>query len=195
MMSKNLKVLIVGDVSERMATIREGLDAAGYVNVFGTESSDDLAARIMAIAPDIVVFDIGPPDRLRLQSTFAIVRGLGKPAVIFVDKSDSEMTAAAIEAGVSAYIVDGLKKDRIEPIVDMAVSRFQLFAKLESELKDTRAALAQRVSIDRAKGILMKQHSLTEEEAYAKLRNAAMNQNRKIADVAASLISAAELLV
>jgi response regulator NasT len=113
---------------------------------------------------------------------------------MFVDRADLASIEAAVEAGVSAYVVDGLKQERVKPILDMAVSRFNAYSRLTRELDEARGELENRKLIDRAKGILMKSRGLTEEAAYALLRKTAMNQNRKIADIAQSLITAAGLL-
>ena len=112
---------------------------------------------------------------------------------MFVDQSDASTTAAAIDAGVSAYIVDGLKKERMKHILDLCISRFNAFSRLQDELDRAKSALEDRKVIDRAKGILMKAKDLTEEQAYALLRKTAMNENKKIAEVAQSVITAAEL--
>ena len=112
---------------------------------------------------------------------------------MFVDQSDTASIAAAVDAGVSAYIVGNLQKERIKTILDLCVSRFNAFARLQDELDRARSALEDRKAIDRAKGILMKMKNLTEEEAYALLRKTAMNENRKIAEVAQSVIIAAEM--
>jgi len=113
---------------------------------------------------------------------------------MFVDHSDGDMIRAAVEAGVSAYVVDGLRKERVKAIIDMAVNRFQAFDRLQRELDAARNELAARKIIDRAKGILMQGRQLTEEEAYALLRQTAMNEKRKLVDIAQSLVTAASLL-
>jgi two-component system, response regulator / RNA-binding antiterminator len=113
---------------------------------------------------------------------------------MFVDRSDSSMIEAAIDAGVSAYVVDGLRQERVKPILDMAIGRFNAFSRMERELAEARSELADRKVIDRAKGILMKSRGVSEEEAYKLLRTTAMNQNRKIAEIAQSLVLAAGLL-
>ncbi|MCY1554345.1 putative transcriptional regulatory protein pdtaR [compost metagenome] len=113
---------------------------------------------------------------------------------MFVDRSDGAMIEKSVEAGVSAYVVDGLRKERIKPILDMAISRFNAFAKLRQELAEVRSELEDRKLIDRAKGILMKTRGISEADAYALLRSTAMNQNRKLVEIAQSLITAADLL-
>ena len=113
---------------------------------------------------------------------------------MFVDQSDAESIRLAVDAGVSAYIVDGLKKERIKTILDLCISRFNAFSRLQDELDRARSALDERKVIDRAKGILMKAKGLSEEEAYALMRRTAMNENKRIADLAQSVVTAAELL-
>jgi response regulator NasT len=113
---------------------------------------------------------------------------------MFVDRSDTASIEAAVDAGVSAYIVDGLRKERVKPILQMAISRFNAFSRMAHELEEARTELENRKLLDRAKGILMKSRGLSEAEAYALLRKAAMNQNRKISDIAQSLVTAAGLL-
>ena len=113
---------------------------------------------------------------------------------MFVDQSDSASIEAAVEAGVSAYIVDGLRKERVKPIVDMTVSRFNAFDRLTRELDHARNELVERKLIERAKGILMKSRAVTEEEAYGLLRKTAMNEKKKLSEIAQSVVTAALLL-
>jgi response regulator NasT len=113
---------------------------------------------------------------------------------MFVDRTDDASIEAAIDAGVSAYVVDGLRKERIKPILDTAISRFRAFERLRQELDEARSELSERKKIERAKGILMRTRRLSEQDAYALLRSTAMKQNRRIAEIADSLITAAGLL-
>ena len=129
-----------------------------------------------------------------LEDMFQLSRAVRRPVAMFVDRSDSDSIAAAVEAGVSAYVVDGLRQDRVKPILDMAVSRFNAFARLARELQEAREELEGRKVLDRAKRLLMKQRGIGEEEAYALLRRTAMNRNRRIAEVAQGLLDAADLL-
>jgi response regulator NasT len=112
---------------------------------------------------------------------------------MFVDQSDTAMMQAAVDAGISAYVVDGLKPDRVKPIIDIAILRFNAFARLQKELSEAKTELADRKVIDRAKGLLMTAKGLSEEDAYALLRRTAMNEKRKLADIARSIVTAAEL--
>jgi response regulator NasT len=125
---------------------------------------------------------------------FQVSRAVRRPVAMFVDQSDAASVEAAIDAGVSAYIVDGLKKQRIKSILDLCVSRFNAFSRLQDELARAKSDLDDRKTIDRAKGILMKAKGLSEEDAYATMRGAAMRENKKIADIARAILTAAELL-
>ena len=125
---------------------------------------------------------------------FQLSRSVKRPIAMFVDRSDKGMIEAAIDAGVSAYVVDGLRQERVKPILDMAISRFNAFSRMARELEEARSELEGRKVIDRAKGILMKSRGISEDEAYRLLRKTAMSQNRKIAEIAQSLVLAAGLL-
>ncbi|MEZ5841109.1 MAG: ANTAR domain-containing protein [Hyphomicrobiales bacterium] len=188
-----LKVLVVDENRLRASIIEEGLREAGGVRVTIVSELGGLMKRVVEIDPDVIVIDLGNPDRDALESLFHVSRAAARPVAMFVDRSDSAMIEAAVDAGVSAYVVDGLRKERVKPILDMAISRFNAFSRLRDELDKTRQALEERKVIDRAKGILMKRRKLSEEEAYALLRRSAMNENRRIAEVAESVVIAASL--
>jgi response regulator NasT len=192
-MDASLKIVIVDDSPVRAAILEEGLRDAGYVNVVRIEGTDKLLARIYAIDPDVILIDLENPSRDVLEQMFQVSRIVKRPVAMFVDQSDSASIQASVDAGVSAYIVDGLKKERIKSILDLCISRFNAFDRLQTELEQTKSALEERKVIDRAKGILMKAKNLSEEQAYALLRKTAMNENRKIAEVAQSVVTAAEL--
>jgi len=190
----DLNVLVIDENSIRVSIIEVGLREAGYDNVTIIDDMNGLARRIMEINPDVIVIDIENPNRDMLESIFQISSAVKRPIAMFVDKSDEASIEAAVEAGVSAYIVDGLKQERVRPILKMAISRFNAFSRLNRELEETRGELENRKLIDRAKGLLMRSRGLTEDEAYALMRRTAMNQNRKIVEIAQSLITAASLL-
>ena len=192
-MDVSLNIVIVDDSPVRAAILEEGLREAGYVNVVRIEGTTKLLARIYAIDPDVILIDLENPSRDVLEQMFQVSRIVKRPVAMFVDQADSASIQASVDAGVSAYIVDGLKKERIKSILDMCISRFNAFSRLQSELEQTKSALEERKVIDRAKGILMKAKNLSEEQAYALLRKTAMNENRKIAEVAQSVVTAAEL--
>ncbi|EJN02546.1 response regulator with putative antiterminator output domain [Phyllobacterium sp. YR531] len=178
----------------RASIIEEGLREAGHNKVVVLHEIDGLARQIEVIGPDVIVIDIETPNRDMLEHLFQLTRSVRKPIAMFVDRSDSSSIEAAVDAGVSAYVVDGLKKERVKPILDMAVSRFKAFSRLQQELAEAKGALEERKIIDRAKGVLMKSRSMSENEAYSLLRQTAMNEKRKIADIAQSVVTAAALL-
>ncbi len=192
-MDASLNIVIVDDSPVRAAILQEGLREAGYVNVVRIEGTTKLLARIYAIDPDVILIDLENPSRDVLEQMFQVSRIVKRPVAMFVDQADSASIQASVDAGVSAYIVNGLKKERIKSILDLCISRFNAFSRLQSELEQTRSALEERKVIDRAKGILMKAKNLSEEQAYTLLRKTAMNENRKIAEVAQSVVTAAEL--
>jgi len=192
-MDASLNIVIVDDSPVRAAILVEGLHEAGYVNVVRIEGTAKLLPRIYALDPDVILIDLENPSRDVLEQMFQVSRIVKRPVAMFVDQADSASIQASVDAGVSAYIVDGLKKERIKSILDLCISRFNAFSRLQTELEQTKSALEERKVIDRAKGILMKAKNLSEEQAYALLRKTAMNENRKIAEVAQSVVTAAEL--
>jgi response regulator NasT len=194
MKPNELNVLVIDENRIRAAIIEEGLRDAGYGQVTVIDQMHGLARRITDLNPDVIVIDLENPNRDELESIFQLSRVIQRPIAMFVDKSDEASIEAAVEAGVSAYIVDGLKQERVRPILKMAISRFNAFSRLNRELEETRSELENRKVIDRAKGLLMRSRGLSEDEAYALLRRTAMNQNRKIVEIAQNLVTAASLL-
>jgi len=194
MAARDLSILIIDENRIRAAIIEDGLREAGHERVTVLHEVNEVARKIETIAPDVVVIDLENPNRDRLEHFFSLSRALERPIAMFVDRSDGAEIESAVAAGVSAYVVDGLRKERVKPILDMAISRFNAFARLKRELQDARSELEDRKVIEQAKGILMRQRGLDEAAAYALLRKTAMNQNRKLADVAQSLLTAASLL-
>ena len=188
------KIVIVDESPIRAAILEEGLREAGYTEVVHLSEMQSLLARIYALDPDIIVIDLENPSRDSLEQMFQMSRAVRRPIAMFVDQSDAASIQASVDAGVSAYIVDGLKKERIKPILDLCISRFNAFSKLQDELDRTKSALEERKVIDRAKGILMKVKGLTEEEAYVLMRSTAMREKKKIGEIAQSILTASELL-
>jgi two-component system, response regulator / RNA-binding antiterminator len=188
------KIVIVDENPIRAAILEEGLREAGFVGVEHIREMHNLLARIYALDPDVIVIDLENPSRDVLEQMFQVSRAVRRPIAMFVDQSDTASIQASVDAGVSAYIVDGLKKERLKPILDLCISRFNAFSRLQDELDRTKSALEDRKAIDRAKGILMKLKGLTEDEAYVLLRSTAMREKKKIGDIAQSIITAAELL-
>ncbi|WP_262049222.1 ANTAR domain-containing response regulator [Bradyrhizobium sp. Bra78] len=188
------KIVIVDESPIRAAILQEGLREAGFTQVVHISEMQSLLARIYAVDPDIILIDLENPSRDVLEAMFQVSRAVKRPIAMFVDQSDSASIQASVEAGVSAYIVDGLKKERIKPILDLCVSRFNAFAKLQEELDRTKSQLEDRKIIEKAKGILMKVKGLNEDEAYVLLRSTAMREKKKIGEIAQSIITASEML-
>ncbi|MEO0672949.1 MAG: ANTAR domain-containing response regulator [Pseudomonadota bacterium] len=194
MTEKPLRVAIVDANRMRASIIEAGLRDAGFGLVTVIDNVSQALRELVDIDPDVIFIDLENPNRDELEYMFQVSRAVKRPIAMFVDQSDQASIEAAIDAGVSAYIVDGLKRERVKPILDMAISRFNAFERLQRELETTKTELAERKIVDRAKSLLMSSRGLTEPEAYALLRKTAMNQNRRIADVAESLLLAVDLL-
>lgn len=189
-----MRIAIVDESASRAAVIREGLAAVDDCEIFVVTERHGLVARIGEIAPDIVLLDLGNPSRDVLEEYFAVSRVLDRPIAMFVDESDDDAIAASIDAGVSSYVVDGLAPHRIRPIIDLAVRRFNAFARLQADLAEVKGKLAERETIDRAKRILMDSRSLSEPQAYAELRKTAMNQGKRIGEIADAVVTAHKLI-
>ena len=193
-MTATLRIAVVEKDRDRALMIIDGLRDAGDHDVTVIGDDTGLARRLAAIAPDVVLIDLENPSRDILEELTLASGPSERPVAMFVDRSDDGVMRAAIEAGVSAYVVGGLSRERIRPVLTAAIARFHMVARLRSELAATKAALEERKTVDRAKGMLMKAKGIGEDEAYALLRRAAMDQGKKLAEVAAALIVAAELL-
>jgi len=191
---RRLRVLLMSRDESRASILEEGLRETGYAEVVRAREMRSLLRRIADEEPDVVFADLGAPQREELEQIFEVSRHARRPIAVFVDHSEPEAISAAVQAGIGAYVIDGLRKERVSAILALAVSRFHAFNKLLEELASARRALEERKIVERAKGILMKDRALTEEQAYALLRKTAMNANRRLADVAQSLITAAGLL-
>jgi response regulator NasT len=189
-----MRIAIIDESTARASIIREGLASLPDCEIFVVSERRALVARIEEIAPEVVLMDLGNPSRDVLEEYFAVSRALDRPIAMFVDESDDEAIAASIDAGVSAYVVDGLSAQRIRPLVDVAVRRFNAFSRLQSDLAEARGRLADRDTVDKAKRILMNSRGIPEPEAYAEIRKTAMNQGRKIAEIADAIVTAHKLM-
>lgn len=192
--SQILRIVLIDEKPDRSGDLERALTAEGYSVVARLSGRDDLRRRLGELAPDVVIVDMQSPDRDVLEDMQRLHRENPRPIIMFVDESDSDSIRAAVRAGVSAYVVDGAKDRRVRPILEVAIARFQEFQALRNELDAARTTLAERKGIERAKGILMSKRGVSEEEAYRLMRKMAMDQKRKLADVADQVISMAELL-
>ncbi|MGL4320862.1 MAG: ANTAR domain-containing response regulator, partial [Paracoccaceae bacterium] len=175
-MTARLSIIVVEKDPERALRIVDGLRETGDHDITVIAENTGLARHIAERKPDIVLIDAGDPSRDVLEELALASGPLDRPVAMFVDRTDEPLTRAAIEAGISAYVVDGLRADRIKPILDAAIARFHMFQKMRMELVATKAALEDRKIIDRAKAILMKARGIDEEAAYSLLRKTAMDQ-------------------
>ncbi|TDX62121.1 response regulator receiver and ANTAR domain protein [Methylosinus sp. sav-2] len=188
-----MKIVIVDESPVRAAILEDGLREAGFTNVERIGEMRSLLARIYAIDPDVILIDLENPSRDILEQMFQVSRAVRRPVAMFVDQSDAASIQASVDAGVSAYIVDGLKKERIKSILDLCVSRFNAFSRLQDELARAKSEIEERKTIDRAKGLLMKAKKLSEEDAYRLMRSTAMREKKKIFEIAQAIITASEL--
>lgn len=193
-MHENLRILVVEPNPDRVREIIDALTAAGWTDVKALAQISTLDRTVRDFAPDIVLIDLENPDRDTLEHISYATETDKRAVALFVDHTDDNLTNAALNAGVSAYVVDGLKMARIKPVLETAIARFKIMRQMQSELDAAKQALEDRKTIDRAKGILMRQRGISEDEAYNMLRKAAMDQSRKVIDVANALVTAAELL-
>ena len=190
-----LKVLLVDDTPDRASALKDALSAMEGVEVTCTlESALQLPQRVTEHSPDIVLIDTESPSRDVLEQLAAVSSTAPRPVVLFSDDGEDETIRAALKAGVSAYIVDGISPQRLDPIMRIAMERFQADQELRAELEDTRTRLAERTVIERAKGIVMRQRNCTEEEAFASLRSLAMQRGIKLGEVAQQVIDVSALL-
>ncbi|MHA3978802.1 ANTAR domain-containing response regulator [Halovulum sp. GXIMD14794] len=193
-MPNKLSIIVVEPDRDRAMMIVDSLMEAGDNDIQVISEVSSLARRISERDPDIVLVDVTSPSRDIIEELTLAAAPLDRPVAMFVDRSEDSLTEAAIEAGVSAYVVDDLRPERIRPIVTAAIARFNMFRRVRDELAETKRALEERKVIDRAKGLLMKARGISEDDAYGLLRKTAMDQGRKISEVAQALVTAADLL-
>lgn len=193
-MDTSLKILVVEPDKIRAREIIDALKDGGWSDVLVIATATALERTLKQHNPDIVLIDLANPDRDTLEHISLVSSARSRPVAMFVDHTDEIMTQAAISAGLSAYVVNGLQKDRIKPVLETAIARFRMVAKMQSELDAAKQALTDRKTIDRAKGLLMRARKISEDEAYGLMRKTAMDQGRKVIDVALALVTAVELL-
>ena len=193
-MSGLLTIVVVEQDKDRASAIRQALLDTGDYDVRIIGEVTGLTRKIAAHTPDVVLIDVDNPTRDVLEELTLASGPLDRPVAMFVSGGSGGLARTAVEAGISAYVVDGLQPNRLQPILDAAIARFQVMRQIRNELAETRRALEERKLIDRAKGMIMKAKGVGEEEAYALLRKAAMDQGRRVADVAEALVTASGLL-
>ncbi len=203
--SRRLKIVVVNSLvapdgaddaaieqADRARALRIGLLENGYNILAALPPGDDLEGQIARLQPDLIIVD--EQSDVALQRVVAATANARRPIVCFTDDDDRQKMHAAIRAGVSAYVVQGLSAERVKAVLDVAVTRFRVEQELREELEETRNKLAERKVIERAKGLLMERQQCTEDEAYSKLRRLAMDKNLKLVEVAQRMLDVAELL-
>ncbi|HQS15629.1 ANTAR domain-containing protein [Reyranella sp.] len=193
-MSKPLSVVLIDDNPARAEIVESGLRDAGYVLLARLDGTYDLAMRVSVLQPDVIVISIDNPGRDAIEDLRRTTEQQPRPIALFADRSDPATIAAGMEAGVSAYVVKGLTQDRVQPVVDVAVAHFNRYHSMREELERARLSLVERKTVDRAKGLLMEQKGIGEEAAYKLLRKLAMDQNKRIGEVAQDLLTYAKAL-
>lgn len=188
------KVMLVDESPGRAAILEQALIDEGYDVLARIPADSYLQEAVERMRPDVIIIDMESPNRDILEHMAMLSKTHPRPILMFADKSDSQTIGEAIRAGVSAYVVDGLGRTRLQPIMEVAIARFREFQALKNELEETRSRLVDRKDVEKAKGLLMQRRSLTEEEAYRALRKLAMDSNMKLGEVARNLLRAAELL-
>lgn len=193
-MSKPLSVVLIDDNPARAEIVESGLRDAGYVLLARLDGTYDLTTRVGVLQPDVIVISIDSPGRDAIEDLRRTTEQQPRPIALFADRSDPATIAAGMEAGVSAYVVKGLTQDRVQPVVDVAVAHFNRYHSMREELERARLSLVERKTVDRAKGLLMEQKGIGEEAAYKLLRKLAMDQNKRIGEVAQDLLTYAKAL-
>lgn len=193
-MSKPLSVVLIDDNPARAEIVESGLRDAGYVLLARLDGTYDLTTRVSVLQPDVIVISIDSPGRDAIEDLRRTTEQQPRPIALFADRSDPATIAAGMEAGVSAYVVKGLTQDRVQPVVDVAVAHFNRYHSMREELERARLSLVERKTVDRAKGLLMEQKGIGEEAAYKLLRKLAMDQNKRIGEVAQDLLTYAKAL-
>ena len=189
-----LKVMLVDEDPDRAADVRAALVACGCEVISLLASPLEIYEAVKTTSPDVIIIDTESPSRDSLENLAFVSRDRPHPIVMFSGDRSNETIREAIRAGVSAYVVDGLSEERLQPILQVAVARFAAEQSLKQELADARTQLADRKNVERAKGILMKQRELSEEEAFQMLRKFAMDRGIKMADAAARVIDMASMM-
>jgi response regulator NasT len=190
-----LRVMLVVDDSQKdVRLLKESLDRAGYEVVEVSTTAAALLDRVAVVEPDVIIIDSDSPTRDTLEQLSFVNARQPRPIVLFTEDRGNETIQAALRAGVSAYVVDGMQPDRLRPILDVAVARFEQDRALRDELKSMQERLAERKIIERAKGLVMKQKGVSEEEAFRVMRKLAMDRNKRLLDVAQQIIDVADLM-
>jgi response regulator NasT len=186
---RHLRVLLVDTDAERACQVRSGLEGAGFQVVAVASETADLTRLVRESGADVIVCDLDDPSRDALESMRALHRDEPRPVVVFAERGAPDQIEAALEAGVAAYVVEGLAPARVRPVLEVAIRRFRAHQALRAELDAARATLAERTLIERAKGVLMQRRRLPEAEAYRLMRRWAMDRGQRMVQIAQALLN------
>ena len=190
-----LRVMLVDDAShEEAEALEDSLRALGFEVAVATPDARSLLDRVGELAPDVIIIASESPTRDTLEQLAFVTERRPRPIVLFTEDRANATIAAALRAGVSAYIVDGVDRERLRPILDVAIARFEQERALRAELRDAKDRLADRKVIERAKGVLMREKGVGEDEAFALMRKLAMDRNRRLADIAQQILDVTDLI-
>ncbi len=182
-------MLLIDDDADRAALVEEGLAGDAIVHIAGQIHGRVLLDLVAEVGPDVIIMDCNSPDRDTIESLRTVVRHIPKPIVMFVEEEGSERMRDAIEAGVGAYVIDGLTPKRVRPLIDVAIARFRVIHDMHAELQRTKDDLAARKLIERAKGLLMEHNGMTENEAFRAMRDMSQKQAKPMRDVAENVLA------
>ena len=189
-----LRILLIDDTQNKLGRLKAALSEAGFDVIEAPSLTIDLPACVETVHPDVVLIDTDSPDRDVMEQVVLVSRDRPRPIVLFTDEHDPGVMRQAIQAGVSAYIVEGIHAARLQPILDVAMARFESDQALKAQLHARDQQLAERKRIELAKGLLMKMKDCNEEEAYTLMRRQAMSRQQKLIQVAEQIIAMSELL-
>ncbi len=189
-----LRIMVVDESIERAELLRQGLNGADHMVVAMLSTTVNILDQVERTKPDIIVIGVDSPDRDSLEHICVVSQNKPKPIVMFTQEDNADTIQAAVHAGVTAYIVDGLESSRVRSILDVAVARFNQFHALQNELAQTKAEIGERKVVERAKGLLMKQRAWDEGTAFRALRKMAMDRNIRLAYAAEQVIAVTKLL-
>jgi len=190
-MSVNL--MLVFQSRQRQQLLQQAVEASDYQSVVCVALDADLQQTLQAAQADVIIFNIDQPDQKLLARTHNLNQLHAIPIVMFAERGDQKTIIDAVNAGVTSYVVDGLQPKRLQPIVEAAMARFKAFQSLRNELQETKSKLEDRKHIDKAKGILIQQKNISEDQAYQALRKLAMDRNIKLGEAACNVIAMADI--
>lgn len=189
MAERTIRILLVDESETRMRLLRAALTDCGFTAVVCVRTTEDVLERVYATNPEVILIDVESPTRDTLEQLTLIQQHQPRPVVLFTQDQNVQSIHAAIRSGVSAYVTAGISASEVRPAIDVAMATFQRFQSLRGEVAGTQGEVEGRAQVERAKSLLMREHRLTEEQAYHLLRRTAMNRKRKLAEVARDLLS------